>query len=86
MMSLRSHDTSEQAFELQIEIFRNISPQERMRRASELYKSLRSLLAQGVQARHPEYTPEQVRLAVIRLTLPEDLFLAAYPQASDVFP
>jgi hypothetical protein len=35
--------------------------------------------------RHPDYDDQQVKLAAIRLTLPADLFHAAYPEAG-LFP
>jgi hypothetical protein len=45
-----------------------------------------SILREGVRRRHPEYDERQIRLAVIRLALPEDLFLEAYPEAKDILP
>jgi len=39
-----------------------------------------------VRRRHPDDDERQVRLAVIRLTLPDELFSAAYPEARDVLP
>jgi hypothetical protein len=30
--------------------------------------------------RHPEYTDDMIHYAVIKATLPEDLFSAAYPE------
>lgn len=45
----------------------------------------RDWLAAGVRSRHPEYSAEQVRLAVIRLTVGEELFRQAYP-GCDVMP
>ena len=45
----------------------------------ELSDAVREIAAEGVRSRHPEYSDEQVRLAVIRLTLGEKLFREAYP-------
>ena len=44
------------------------------------------LYTEGVRRRHPEYDERQVKLATIRLTLPEDLLLAAYPEGRDIRP
>jgi hypothetical protein len=41
--------------------------------------------AEGVRSRHPEYTPRQVELAVIRMMVGDDLFRRAYP-GEDVRP
>jgi hypothetical protein len=40
--------------------------------------ALRGVVACGVRARHPEYSAEEVRLAVIRLNLGEELFHKAF--------
>ena len=42
-------------------------------------ESLREVVAAGVRHRHPEYDEKQVRLAVIRLALGDDLFHKVYP-------
>ena len=51
-----------------------------------LTQTCRKLLIEGVRRRHPEYDERQIRLAVIRLILPEKLFFAAYPEARDILP
>jgi hypothetical protein len=86
MKQSRPLDTSPEAERVQIEIFRKMTPERRLRAASELGQVVRKLLVNGVRQRHPEYDDEQVRLAVIRLILPENLFLAAYPHAKDIRP
>ena len=44
------------------------------------------LLLEGVRKRHPEYNARQAELAVIRLTLSHNLFLAAYPESEGILP
>ena len=83
---MRPFDTSSDAEKVQIEIFRRMKPQERLRAAAILSETCRTLLAEGIRKRHPNYDEDQVRLAVIRCLLPEDLFLRAYPGARDVLP
>jgi hypothetical protein len=83
---MRPLDTSPDAEKKQIEIFRRMGPEKRLRSAAHLSETCRILLEQGIRNRHPNYTEEQVKLAVIRCLLPEDLFLKAYPGARDILP
>jgi hypothetical protein len=69
-----------------VDIFRRMGPARRLQTGVELSRTCRALLAEGVRKRHPEYDDSQIRLAVIRLMLPEDLFLKAYPNAGDIRP
>jgi len=86
MKQSRPLDTSPEVERIQNEIFRKMTPARRLQLAIELTETSRKLLATGVRRRHPEYDDERVRLAVIRLTIPEKLFLAAYPHAKDIRP
>lgn len=86
MIQTRPLDTTIDAERVQFEILRKMAPEERLRCACNLTQSVRKLLAQGVRSRHPEYGEEQIRLAVIRLILPESLFFAVYPDARDIVP
>jgi hypothetical protein len=72
-------DTTREAWLVQMEIYRRMPGSEKLRRACQMSDWVRKLAASGVRARHPEYTEEQVRLAVIRLSLGDDLFRKAYP-------
>ena len=79
-------DTSSEAERVQIEIFRRMEPEKRLQSAALLSNTCRTLLAEGIRKRHPDYNEEQVRLAVIRCLLPENLFLRAYPTSHDILP
>ena len=79
-------DTSPEAESIQIEVFRRMGPEKRLQTAIELAQTSRELLAKGVRNRHPEYGEEEIRLAVIRILLSEQLFLAAYPAAKGIKP
>jgi hypothetical protein len=83
---MRPLDTSSDAEKVQIEIFRCMVPEKRLQSAALLSETCRTLLAEGIRKRHPNYNKEQVRLAVIRCLLPENLFLQAYPGARDILP
>jgi hypothetical protein len=79
-------DTSREVDQLQLEIFRRMPPERRLQCGLELTRACRSLMREGVRRRHPEYDERRLREAVIRLTLPEDVFRAAYPDATDSLP
>lgn len=72
-------DTSLEAARVQYAIFRRMPSEQRLRLAFQMAESTRALAAAGVRARHPDYTERQVQLAVIRLTLGDDLFRTVYP-------
>jgi hypothetical protein len=86
MMKMSPRDTTPQAEQVQLEIFRRMGPEKRLQAGIELSQLCRKLLLEGVRMRHPEYDEREVKLAAIRLTLPEDLFLAAYPEGRDIRP
>ena len=73
---MRPLDTSPDAEKIQIEIFRRMEPEGRLQSAALLSETCRTLLAEGIRKRHPTYNEEQVRLALIRCLLQEDLFLS----------
>ena len=79
-------DTTPEAEAIQLEIYRRMSPDARLAAALELSETGRELLAAGVRRRHPHYSEEQVRFAVLRLWLGEKDFELAYPDAPDIVP
>ncbi len=81
-----ARDTSEAAGRQQLEAYRRMSSEARLRAAMELTRMSRQLLASGIRARHPEYTEEQVRLATIRVWLTPEVFRLAYPDAPELQP
>lgn len=72
-------DTSLEAVRVQHAIYRRMPPEQRLRLAFEMTASVRALTAAGIRARHQDYTEREVQLAVIRLTLGEELFRHVYP-------
>jgi hypothetical protein len=83
---MRPLDTTAEAHQIQLDLFRRMGPQGRLQKALELTELSHQLLAQGVRHRHPEYSEEEVHWAVIRLQLPEELFLKVYPHMSQIKP
>lgn len=63
---------------LQLERFRRMSPSEKLSLAAQLRQVNLDLLAAGIRASRGELTPAELRLEMLRRTLPERLFNAAY--------
>ena len=72
-------DTTLEAARIQNAIYQRMPPEKRLAQAFEMTRSARALSAAGIRHRHPEYTDRQVKLALIRLTLGDDLFRQVYP-------
>jgi hypothetical protein len=72
-------DTTPDAAWVQMKIYRRMSVQKRLQLTLGMSRSLGNIAAAGVRLRHPEYTEEQVKYAVIRLRLGEELFRKAFP-------
>ena len=84
-MEMKS-DTTEQAQAAQVEIFRRMRPEQRLKAVFDLTALSHKLLRAGIRHRHPEYSSAQVQLAFIRSRLPRVLFLQAYPDVEDIKP
>ena len=56
--------------------------EKRLELALRMSDTLREVTAAGVRQRHPTYSSDQVRLAVIRLSLGDELFRKVYPDAT----
>lgn len=79
-------DTSEEAARVQLEVYRRMAPADRLRVGLELTRMSRELIAQGIRARHPEYSDDEVRWAVILLWLGPERFARAYPHGPELAP
>ncbi len=78
-------DTSREAAEVQLAVWRGMTCDQRVAMAFELSENVRQIAAEGVRQRHPDYSNDEVRLAVIRLQLGDELFQEAFP-GCDVTP
>jgi hypothetical protein len=72
-------DTTPEAALVQLGIIRRMHPGKRLELALQMSDTLHRVVASGVRSRHPDYTQEQLRLAVLRLVLGEKLFREACP-------
>jgi hypothetical protein len=83
---MRPRDTDESAWQVQVAGWRRMSPAQRVECAAEMSEYVRELVSIGIRARHPEYGADEVRWALWRLSLGDDLFRRAYPAAPLVAP
>jgi hypothetical protein len=72
-------DTSREALDRQIEAYRRMDGAARVEIAALLSDDVREVAAAGIQARHPEYSKEQARLALYRLLYGDNVFRGAWP-------
>ena len=79
-------DTSESAFKVQLEVYRRMTPSQRLQIGLELTELSGRLLLDGVRSRHPEYSEEDLRLASIRAWLGPDDFRRAFPGSPELDP
>ncbi|RJP73415.1 MAG: hypothetical protein C4524_14615 [Candidatus Zixiibacteriota bacterium] len=78
-IQFRPHDTSEEAWRVQTEALRRLGPEGRLRLCFEASANLRELVKAGVRMRHPDYTEEEVRLAVTRIMVGEEVMQKVMP-------
>jgi len=62
----------------QVAILRKLGPEGRLRMAFELSDTVRAVAEAGIRHRHPEYDELQVRQALIRMMLGDELFRRYY--------
>jgi|ETNmetMinimDraft_15_1059895.scaffolds.fasta_scaffold17675_2 hypothetical protein len=78
---MRSLDTSPEAARAQILAYRRMGPARRALMGLQMSDDARRLSEAGIRARHPSYSQGEVRHALNRLVLGDDLFQAAWPEA-----
>ena len=83
---MTARDTSEEAARVQLDIYRAMEPADRLRVGLELTQMSRQLLADGIRVRHPEYSDDELRWALIRAWIGPDLFHRAYPSCPQLHP
>lgn len=73
MPSPYTTDTSTEAAEIQLDLWRAMSGQERIEKVSALSVQLRNMAFDAIRRRHSEFSDEQVRLKFIELTYGKEL-------------
>jgi hypothetical protein len=83
---MRPLDTSPEVHQMQIDHYRRMTGEERMLQAFQISEDLAEFALAGIQARHPDYTDEDMRLAFRRMWFGEELFRQAWPDAPLITP
>jgi hypothetical protein len=79
-------DTSPEAHEAQMQAYRRMGPEARVRIGFSMSEDVREIAAQGIRSRHPEYAEAQVRSALFRLLYGDELTRAVWPHEALVAP
>jgi hypothetical protein len=78
-----SRDTSPDAEEVQIEIYRRMTAAQKIELVDEANRLTRDLVMTGLRRRHPEASDEELFRCYVGLTLGEELATAAYGPLED---
>lgn len=62
-------DTSSMALKRQRETFRRMTPEQRLAVAAEMSDEIRSVAEAGIRHRHPDYSEDQIRAALVAILL-----------------
>jgi len=81
---MRPADTTPEAWQVLLGIYRRMTPDERLRRTMDLSAFLRSVCEAGIRAEYPQAPEKEVFLRVVKRTLGRELFAKVY--GSDVLP
>ncbi len=66
-------DTSPEAYAVQLELVRRMSPIERLRKTFALSRQLKQMSLNAIRRRHPKFNENEVRLKFIELTYGKSL-------------
>ena len=61
-------DTSSEAFEVQLDCLRKMSPQERIRRTCAMSRRIKQMAFEAIRRRYPDLSEQQAQLKFIELT------------------
>ena len=79
-------DTHPEAYAVQLNLFRRMSPERKLAQVIQLSDDVRVLVTAGVRSRHPEYNQDQVKHASFRLFLGDALYGQAWPDRALLAP
>lgn len=80
-MSTGPMDTTDEAREAQFRAWRSMGGERCLLLAMQMSDEIRRVTAAGIRHRHPNYSDGEVRWALLRVVLGEDLFAEAFPTA-----
>jgi hypothetical protein len=70
---MRPKDTSPEIHQLQTARYRALSPEQRAEIAAELSHLARAMAEEGIRLRHPQYSEQEVRRALLHLLYNKEL-------------
>jgi len=76
---MKAADTAEDAHRVQLAIWRRMGNAATADLAVQMSDEVRGVAMDGIRARHPDYDEDEVRHALFRLTLGDELYRAAWP-------
>lgn len=79
-------DTSPEAHEAQLQAYRRMGAEARVRIGFSMSEDVRQIAAQGIRSRHPDYEEARVRSALFRLLYGDELTQAVWPGEALVAP
>ena len=79
-------DTTPEAYRVQLEVLRRMTPEQCLEQAMRLSETVIRLCESGIRAHHPEYGDREIFLARARAVLGDPLFREAYPDAPRLDP
>ncbi|WP_394843029.1 hypothetical protein LZC95_38995 [Pendulispora brunnea] len=83
---MRSHDTHPAAYEVQLDVYRRMTPGRKVEIALELSESVRRTARSGIRKRHPEYSEQQVTRALVALIHGRETAQRVWPNEPPVVP
>jgi hypothetical protein len=72
-------DTSPEAAEILRERMRRLTPSQRVEEGVRLCKFMRQMMRAGIRSRHPDYSADEVEMALARLLWGDELYCKARP-------
>jgi hypothetical protein len=76
---MRARDTSQDAHELQVRLYRAMTPGQRSELALRMSDDARRIAAEGIKLRHPDYSERDIRRALVALLYGKDAASKIWP-------
>ena len=83
-MNMKPADTTIEAMRKQIEILRLMGSEARLKMAFDLSDNLRSIAETGVRERHSDYSEQQIKREVLRLTIGDRLYVEVFGEKTKI--
>jgi hypothetical protein len=76
---MRAHDTSREAHEVQMRVYRSMTDAQRSELALRMSDDVRRIAAEGIRMRHPDYSEGDVRRALVAVLYGADAAAKVWP-------